>query len=265
MQLFWDLKLAYENKLLPLIQYRFYLPDRSVMIYDEVPSVRDIKEPFQLTKFTELFQRKQFEAAFVYLDASIEDLAHQYTTDEFAFKSFLGNIIFNVVILLGNMEYNSKKLEEEKYAYISSIDGALNAKETLSIWAAFLTEAKSVIEMALTTTNQPNMQKILDYIDKHYAEALNLTEMGKKFHYNPSYLSNYFSDHNHKNFSEYLKQVRIEKSMELLQQEEHSIAKISMLVGYADHSYFCRVFKNFTGVSPSSYRRQYLSTRKRKK
>ena len=79
------------------------------MIYDEIPSARHINEPFQLTKFTELFQRQHFEAAFVYLEAYIEDLAHQYTTDEFEFKSLLGNIIFNVAILLGNMEYNSKK------------------------------------------------------------------------------------------------------------------------------------------------------------
>ncbi|MBO1914454.1 AraC family transcriptional regulator, partial [Microvirga sp. 3-52] len=46
-------------------------------------------------------------------------------------------------------------------------------------------------------------------------------------------------------------------------EKDKSIAKISMLVGYSDHSYFCRVFKKIRGVSPSSYRRQYFSTRKR--
>lgn len=259
---FLELKKVYEKKLLPLLQYRFYLPDKSVMIYDDIPSVREINEPFQLTKFTELFQRQQFEAAFLYLEAYIEDLSHQYTMDEFAFKSLLGNIIFNVVILLGNMEYDSKELEKKKYTYISSVDGALNVKEALSLLAEFLTEAKAVIKVVINNPNQPNMQRLLDYINEHYAEPLSLTEMGKKFHYNPSYLSNYFSDNNHQSFSEYLKQVRIEKSLELLQEQEISIAKISMLVGYSDHSYFCRVFKKSVGVSPSSYRRQYFSTRK---
>lgn len=262
---FLDLKQVYQKKLLPLIQYHFYLPDTSVMIYDEIPGVRQINEPFQLTKFTELIQRQQFEAAFLYLEAYIEDLAHQYTTDEFAFKSLVGNIIFNVTILFGNMENNSRRLDEEKYSYISSIEGALNVKEALSLLDEFLTEAKAVIELAQTNPNQNNMQKLLDYINENYAESLNLTEMGKKFHYNPSYLSNYFSENNNRSFTEYLKQVRIEKSIELLQKEEVSIAKISMLVGYSDHSYFCRVFKNSIGVSPSSYRRQYSSTRKREK
>lgn len=259
---FLDLKQVYQKKLLPLIQYHFYLPDTSLMIYDEIPSVRQINEPFQLTKFTELFQRQQFKAAFLYLESYIEDLSHQYTTDEFAFKSLVGNIIFNVTILLGNMENNSRRLEEEKYFYISSIEGALNVRDALSLLDEFLTEAKAVIELALINPSQNNMQKLLDYINEHYAESLNLTEMGKKFHYNPSYLSNYFSENNNQSFSEYLKQVRIEKSIELLQKEEISIANISMLVGYSDHSYFCRVFKNSIGVSPSSYRRQYSSTRK---
>ena len=262
---FLDLKQVYEKKLLPLTQYRFYLPDRSVMIYDEIPSARHINEPFQLTKFTELFQRQQFKAAFLYLEAYTEDLAHQYTTDESAFKSLLGNVVFNVVILLGNMEYDSQEIEKEKYAYISSIDGALNVNEALALLDEFLTKAKALIEVVLTNPNQPSMQRLLDYIHEHYAEPLNLTEMGKKFHYNPSYLSNYFSDNNHQSFSEYLKQVRIEKSIELLQEDEISIAKISALVGYSDHSYFCRVFKSYMGVSPSSYRRQYFSTRKIKK
>jgi len=262
---FAKLKNVYQKKLLPLIQYRFYLPEISVMIYDQIPSPRQIKEPFQLTKFTELFQRQQFETAFLYLDAYIEDLSHQYTKDEFEFKSLLGNIIFNVAMLLGNMKYNSKELEDEKYSYISLIDGAMDVRETLLILTQFLDKSKVVIGGVQTNSKQPNMQRLLDYINEHYAEPLNLTEMGKRFHYNPSYLSNYFSENNHQSFSEYLKQVRIEKSIELLQEKDKSIAKISMLVGYSDHSYFCRVFKKFMGVSPSSYRRQYFNKRTKEK
>lgn len=260
---FLDLKQVYQKELPALIQYRFYLPDKSVMIYDEIPSARQINEPFQLTKFTELFQRQHFDDAFIYLDAYIDDLTHQYTVDEFEFKSLLGNIIFNVAMLLGNMAYKSKDLEDEKYSYISLIDEAPDVKAALSQLDEFLTKAKVVIGAVPTNSEHPNMRRILDYINEHYAEPLNLTEMGKRFHYNPSYLSNYFSENNQQSFSEYLQQVRIEKSIELLQEKDKSIAKISMLVGYSDHSYFCRVFKKLRGVSPSSYRRQYLNSRKR--
>ncbi len=258
-----DLKHQYEKKLLPLIQYRFYLPERDVFIYDEIPKTPVLEKQFQLTKFTRLIQNHEFDTAFSYLAIYLQQLLHQYTTDEFELKALLGNIIFNIAILLENMDYDSRELKTDKYTYISLVDQALDAPKTLCMLNNFIAKAKAVVAIESIKPSQSNIQKLLDYIDEHYAEPLNLTEMGRKFHYNPSYLSNYFSDHSHQNFSEYLKQVRIRKSIELLQEEAHSIAKISTLVGYTDHSYFCRVFKKAMGASPSSYRRKYFSTRKR--
>ncbi|MGO4372676.1 helix-turn-helix transcriptional regulator, partial [Paenibacillus sp. MCAF20] len=107
-------------------------------------------------------------------------------------------------------------------------------------------------------TGNVNMKRLLDYIDEHYAEPLNLTEMAKHFHFNPSYLSSYFSTHNEEGFIEYLHKVRTDKAASLLRKGEAMISEISGLVGYSDHSYFCKVFKRHTGHSPSSYRRQYM-------
>ena len=36
------------------------------------------------------------------------------------------------------------------------------------------------------------------------------------------------------------------------------------MVGYSDHSYFCKVFKKLTGLSPSRYRRQFMGEEKGK-
>ncbi|WP_337588930.1 helix-turn-helix domain-containing protein [Gorillibacterium massiliense] len=37
------------------------------------------------------------------------------------------------------------------------------------------------------------------------------------------------------------------------------ISEISSMVGYSDHSYFCRVFKKVTGLAPSQYRKKFHS------
>lgn len=107
--------------------------------------------------------------------------------------------------------------------------------------------------------NQPedvNMKKLMQYISKHYAEPLTLTEVAKHFHFNPSYLSSYFSTHNKESFIEYLNRIRIEEATKLLIQGTESISEISGLVGYSDHSYFCKVFKKIKGSSPSQYKRK---------
>jgi two-component system response regulator YesN len=255
---FADLKRNYQDNLLSLINYRFFLPQERLLIYDQMPSIPQIEEHFQLTQFTEYFKREQFANAFLYLEDHIQIFSQQYTMDEFAFKSFLNNIIFNITTLLGNMKYESDDLEREKYTYIATIDEALVAQDALEQWSKFLEHAKEIIATNGMKKHHPNMQRLLDYIDKNYAETLNLTELGNYFHYNPSYLSNYFSVNYKQGFTEYLNQVRIEKSIELLENGTKSIAEISVLVGYSDHSYFSRVFKNLIGKSPSNYRKQYF-------
>src|SRR5690606_29319099 len=95
------------------------------------------------------------------------------------------------------------------------------------------------------------------YIGKHYAEPISLTEMAQHFHFNPSYLSSFFAAHHHEGFKEHLNRVRIDKATDLLRKRDIPISEISSRVGYGDHSYFCKVFKKSTGLSPTQYRRQY--------
>lgn len=258
---FIDLKLNYEENLSLLINYRFFLPKERLFIYDEIPTIIKNNEHFQLTRFTEYFKRKQFEQAFIYLEKHINILSQQYTMDEFAFKSFLNNIIFNITTLLVNMDYDNDEFAQTKYSFIAKIDGAVHAQEALKHWSTFLNDTKKMLSPDNLKKNHPNIRRLLDYIDKNYDKDLNLSELGSHFHYNPSYLSNFFSENNKMGFNEYLNQVRIEKSIQLLKEGSKSIAEISALVGYSDHSYFSRVFKNMVGKSPSVYRKQYFLTK----
>ena len=52
----------------------------------------------------------------------------------------------------------------------------------------------------------------------------------------------------------YLSELRIEKAKELLADVTINVKDIGQKVGYRDSSYFTKVFKRFTGVTPSEYR-----------
>ena len=52
----------------------------------------------------------------------------------------------------------------------------------------------------------------------------------------------------------YLNNIRMYKAMSLLAGTEESIEKIAKSVGIADASYFARMFKKHTGVSPTEYK-----------
>lgn len=247
---------VYKEDLLKLLNYRFYFSDYPLLMNEDIPAQASSCEKFNLDWFTSEMKRKHFDSAFSYLKEHVTKMSSCYTTDVYEFKSFFGNIIFNITVLLSNMEYDVTELEQAKYSYFKSIEDARSAKEALEELERFIAEVKKVI---FSMQNQPenmNIKKILDYINDHYAEPLTLSDVAKYFHFNPSYLSSYFSAHNNEGFIEYLNRVRIEEASKLLIQGTVTISEISAMVGYSDHSYFCKVFKKMKGLSPSQYRRK---------
>ncbi|WP_018614665.1 chromate resistance protein ChrB domain-containing protein [Segetibacter koreensis] len=93
---------------------------------------------------------------------------------------------------------------------------------------------------------------IQDQIDTN----LSLTEISKSLDINPSYLSREFSKHfNNLSFGEYIRKLRIEKAIELIDTNNYSLTEIAYLTGFSDQSHFTRIFKQHTGKNPSTYKK----------
>jgi two-component system response regulator YesN len=206
----------------------------------------------------ELVRRLQLQEAFQELQDYVREQELNYTADVFEFKSSISNIIFNVIYLLGSMNYEVKPLDEAKYSYFKLIDKARHLDEIAKLLNEFELQVQECIyAMGYESDGNPSMKLLLDYIEEHYAEPITLTEMAKHFHFNPSYLSSYFAAHHHEGFKDHLNRVRMNKAADLLRYGDTPISEIGCMVGYGDHSYFCKVFKRSTGISPSHYRRHY--------
>lgn len=251
-----NLASVYQEQIIKLFQYQYYFPERLIMVYNELPKAEAVDSKFQLNGLTEDLKRGRYQEAFQDLLEHAQRMSRNYRTDVYEFKSFLSNMIFNITIIMSNMGMDIKELDEAKYRYFRAIDEALYSGQTIEVLQAFLNEAAAVFESQDHHSNQ-NMKRLLDYVQKHYAEPLTLSEVAKQFHFNPSYLSSYFAANNKEGFNEYLNRVRIEKAAELLRDKATSISEISGMVGFSDHSYFCKVFKKFTALSPSQYRRNH--------
>jgi len=51
----------------------------------------------------------------------------------------------------------------------------------------------------------------------------------------------------------YIQQYRVDKAKELLLRSAGSVEDIAVAVGFANSSYFCKVFKSITGLTPSEF------------
>jgi hypothetical protein len=99
---------------------------------------------------------------------------------------------------------------------------------------------------------------IQDQVDTN----LNLTDISKSLDINPSYLSREFSKYfNNLSFGEYIRKLRIEKAIELINLNTYSLTEIAYLTGFSDQSHFTRIFKQHTGKSPSIYKKEQIKSK----
>lgn len=100
-----------------------------------------------------------------------------------------------------------------------------------------------------------SIEKIIEYIKNHYMEDITLDDLAKMVYLSPTYLSYLFKKQLGITFKEYLINIRLKKSKELIETTNLSIGEISKLVGIEDQNYFSRLFKKKFGVSPLNYKK----------
>ena len=104
-------------------------------------------------------------------------------------------------------------------------------------------------------------QEILDYVNKAALDVNFDRQMfAKHFFVSPDYVSRFFKENTGYGFTKYATKVRIDKACELLCADNYNIEKISEAVGYSSALSFRRAFKNYTGISPSDYRRKIIDS-----
>ena len=85
-------------------------------------------------------------------------------------------------------------------------------------------------------------------------EQITAASIAKRVNMSRSYFSQCFKEIIGINFSEHLRQIRIDKAKEYLLYTNKTILWIAEHVGYMDEKYFSRTFREQTGMLPSEYR-----------
>lgn len=101
------------------------------------------------------------------------------------------------------------------------------------------------------------VKKTLRLVDEFYKDGITLDQIAARLNITPEYLGSIFNRELGVNFSTYIKEYRIKKAKELLIAKELKTYEIAEKVGYADPKYFCRVFKETTGLTPGEFQKTY--------
>lgn len=96
--------------------------------------------------------------------------------------------------------------------------------------------------------------KARKYIEEHADEELSLTKVAKVVNMNANYLSENFKQVTGMKFVEYVARTRFERACGLLHDGNVRISEVAFAIGFQSLSQFNRVFKKFSGKSPTQYR-----------
>ena len=102
----------------------------------------------------------------------------------------------------------------------------------------------------------------VSYIAANFREPLSLTQMATDLGYSPYTLSRVFSGTFHKNFNQYLNEVRLEYAASLLLYTNQTITDIYMNAGFESQRTFNRVFSEQFRMSPREYRKENILSSK---
>ncbi|GAB3911094.1 hypothetical protein GCM10028803_51710 [Larkinella knui] len=153
--------------------------------------------------------------------------------------------------------------------------------DSLYSWATYLPQVKHVqspaehvlLQIYRTYLDQKGERKtkapawtteLRDLIQNHIDTNLNLSlkAVSEDLNINPTYLSREFSRYfDDLSFGEYIRKLRIEKAVQLLESSQNSLSEIAYITGFSDQSHFTRIFRQHMGQSPSEFRKD-LAKRK---
>lgn len=103
--------------------------------------------------------------------------------------------------------------------------------------------------------NNSRMQQILLYFQENYTRKITLQEIAEHVHLSRSECSRFFHSITGQPLFQYLTELRVNRSIELLAHTDRTVTEIAYDVGFGSQSYFNQRFRAVKGLTPEQFRK----------
>ncbi len=108
-------------------------------------------------------------------------------------------------------------------------------------------------EPADTDGITPAFAELIQYLNLHFRQKHTLELLAKRFNLSANYICNLFAKHYSSTLTRYITELRMRYALQLMRESDRAYKEIAIDCGYSDYYYFCKVFKEFYGASPTRY------------
>lgn len=150
-----------------------------------------------------------------------------------------------------------KKLEEAYFhSRVLSPEQYKSMIRLLEVFAQHLSIAANDLILRTGGGEPASVSKAREYIEQHQGEKMSLSEVARAVNSSSYHFCRTFKQVTGLNFTEYLSRVRVAKAKNLLLNPNARVTEVAYGVGFQSLPHFNKMFKRYTGMSPSAFRKR---------
>ncbi|GGD91620.1 response regulator transcription factor [Paenibacillus nasutitermitis] len=138
-----------------------------------------------------------------------------------------------------------------------SITQAETAEQFIAITEQALQEILNGFQVIKSRSYRKEVHHVIGILHEKIEGKIKLDQLAKEVNMNVNYLCRIFKRDTGKSIVQYMNELKIVQSMELLKLPDCRVKEVAAAVGIDDPFYFNRLFRRTVGVSPSEYRKKF--------
>ncbi|MDR0879008.1 MAG: helix-turn-helix domain-containing protein [Treponema sp.] len=151
-----------------------------------------------------------------------------------------------------NTEYDALLAANDRY--LKKIEESRSVEELIETLHIIIERMSGKIFSFQGVRHSSALRKAERFIWENYTRKISLGEIAGASGLSAPYFSTIFKSEMGENLSNYLNRLRVEKAAAMLVETELNLNEIAGTCGFEDQSWFSKMFKNYTGLSPGKFR-----------
>lgn len=130
-----------------------------------------------------------------------------------------------------------------------------------------LNEFKENVTMLFQITSQYHLmykdnivRQACNYVVSHIDEKISLSVVSEELGISKNYFCSLFKNEIGENFNNYVTKIKMKRAKFLLKEKNMKIYEVCDYLGYADNTYFTKLFKKYVGITPHEYKKAECET-----
>ncbi len=137
--------------------------------------------------------------------------------------------------------------------YAIAIERQISSEGCYSLASNLLREYAECVRNYSLDKYPQLIKDALIIIRKNIASHIGLNDIAAKLHVSREHLCREFKREMGQNLTDYINELKINESLDLVKSKKYSVSDIAFIFGYSSSTYYSIVFKKIMGVPPSRY------------